>query len=100
MFLCRTQHSEAYVAWAWHAYEDGGPALVLIAQNGEVHAVASVNMVNAERPEGHVYIKNWAENAGILESLERAGIVKRTGAMAPAGFCEAHLCKITDPSFR
>lgn len=79
-------------------YQDNGrPAIILFdAFDGEQITTASVNLPDEPIEDGYIFIKNWSENDGILEVLEEAGIVKRTGRMVPTGFVEAHECKILD----
>lgn len=36
-------------------------------------------------PEGYAYIKNYAENEGILEALIEAGALELTGEVVPVG---------------
>jgi hypothetical protein len=49
-------------------------------------ATATIN-TNVELPsKRHIVIKNYSENEGILEALEEAGIVRRTGGFVAAGF--------------
>ena len=60
----------------------------------EMVAVASVNLPDEPLPPGHVFIKDWSENEGILAALVRGGIVADTGIRIPTGFVEAALCRI------
>lgn len=59
---------------------------------GEIIITATVNISDWLMPAGHVLIKDWSENHGILDVLETAGIVKRTGQMVPSGYVRAHEC--------
>lgn len=45
---------------------------------------------------GHVLVKTWSENAGVLEALIKEGIFEDTGTRVPTrGFgTEAALCKL------
>ena len=45
-------------------------------------------------PPGHVFLKNWSENEGIVEALIVAGIVELTGRTVKTGFCEALEAKV------
>lgn len=76
-------------------YRGGITALKLIhATEGDPVAVATVNIDGRYPPEGHVFIKNWSENEGMVAALERAGVVKDTGHKVKVGDVEAHLCKL------
>ncbi len=77
------------------SYPIGGtPALVLRDHHtGEASAIASLNLP-VHPPAGHIWIKNWSENDGILPALTEAGIVEDTGQREHVGFEEAVLCKL------
>jgi glutamate 5-kinase len=73
---CRIEHA---------AYADGSPALIVM-QGPEQVAVATVRLVHEAPAEGCVWIKDYAENEGMLASLVAAGVVEATGRWAQAGF--------------
>jgi hypothetical protein len=54
---------------------------------------ASVN-VDYLLPPGHVAIKDYSENRGVLEALITSGIVADTGQRLPIGYTHAHLCRL------
>ena len=74
-------------------YQDGSPAYALFDANGEEYATATVCIPGNTPPSGHVLIKNWSENEGVLESLVAAGILQVV-ADVPSGFVNAQLCKL------
>jgi len=74
-------------------YHDNRPALVILTNN-EVLCKASVNLPDNEILDGHIFIKNWAENEGILQELIRLNAIKDTGQTTPCGFVHAHICKL------
>lgn len=77
-------------------YHNGRPAIVLNDINdGEQVAVATVNLPSADVPDGHVLVKDWEENEGILAALVDARVVEDTGTRIPTGFVEVALCRIT-----
>lgn len=53
--------------------------------DGQPVATATVNIPEVELKENEVLIKNYSENEGMLEALERAGIVWRTGESVSNG---------------
>ena len=60
-----------------HKYGNGILALNLTSLEGEPIATASVNLpehANVLKPS-QTFIKNYSENEGILESLQKAGVV-------------------------
>lgn len=79
----------------WKKYSNGRPALELIdALTGEPIAKGTVNLPDAECPDGHTFIKDYSENEGMLKALVDAGIVEDTGIREPTGHVEAALVKI------
>lgn len=73
----------------------GSPRLRLIdPENGEPIATATVAIAGRYPPEGHVFIKDWSENEGMLATLQSAGIVHDTGIRVKTGYCEAALCRL------
>jgi hypothetical protein len=44
-------------------------------------------------PEGHVAIKNWSENEGLMEALIEAGVLELTEFEVPIGLRFAPICK-------
>jgi hypothetical protein len=75
----------------------GGPLGLLDAEDGCPVATATISPTSP-LPEGHVAVKNWSENAGMLEALIAAGIVEDTGRRIPCGYTSAALCRLlVDP---
>ncbi len=77
-------------------YGDGTPAILIYDENGEEYAVATVCMAGyGEKPQdGHVFIKTWSENEGVLESLVAAEVVSPPVRWVDAGYCKAAEVKI------
>ena len=70
-------------------YSNGRTALLLLdAKSGESIAVATVNLPHESLEPGQVFIKDHSENRGMLEALEKAGIVKATGETVHSGFVQ------------
>lgn len=66
-------------------YIDGhADALMLADADGEPAATASVNLVDAPPPDGHTWVKTYAENEGLLEDLLASGYVDLGGLFAGA----------------
>lgn len=80
-------------------YDNGRIAIVLKRTEWDIEpvAVATVNIPEYTLERGHVLIKNWSENEGILEALVSSGLLEDTGALVPTGFCNANLCKLLKP---
>lgn len=77
-------------------YHDGATALLLVdEEDGSPVATASVYLApetigRDDVPSDGIhrdqcYIKTWSENEGLLEALEEAGIVKKTGITVAVG---------------
>lgn len=76
-------------------YHDGRRvAILLVCQDGEPMASATVNLPDEPLEAGHVFIKDWSENAGIAAVLQQAGIIADTGRRVPAGHDEAIVAKL------
>lgn len=70
-------------------YPNGSTALCLDGLDGEHLAVATVAL--EELPaEGHVFIKDWSENTGMLACLQDAGVIGDVVRVIPTGFVVAH----------
>lgn len=70
-------------------YHDGSTALFVVdAVTGEELSKATICMsAIGERPAaGHVFIKNYGENGGVLEALKKAGVVGEPVRKLDAGY--------------
>lgn len=74
-------------------YSNGSTALLLKSLAGEPLAVATVAL-EVLPDDGNVFIKNWSENSGILESLQDAGIIGPVIREVPTGFVAAQEVKL------
>lgn len=77
-------------------YGNGRLALSLIADNGEPIAVCTVNLPDLDIEEGHVAIKDYSENEGMLAALIEAEIVEEPSALVKAERVEFPICKLTN----
>jgi hypothetical protein len=76
-------------------YWDGGMALLLVdLSSGEEFARATVNVPGAALAEGQVLIKDYSENHGILDALEKAGILRSTGQIVESGYAQIPVCDL------
>jgi len=79
-------------------YGNGRPALELVdAEDGSPIAKATVNLPDTPLGKNQVFIKNYAENEGMLEALVAAGVVKPTGESVRSGFVEVPVCELQPP---
>jgi hypothetical protein len=77
-------------------YPNGRTAIQLNAEDGEPVATATVNVPTYPLGEDEVLIKDYAENAGMLESLTEAGIIEPTGITIPVGHVQTHICRLLE----
>lgn len=56
-------------------YSDGNTAIVLEDQNKDPFMTASINVPELEMDSQFVAIKDYSENEGILNALQKAGII-------------------------
>ena len=82
------------------SYTDGGRvALCLVAGEddefpGEPVATCTVNIPEEPLADGEVLIKDYSENVGMAEFLEREGVVKKTGRVVASGYVTIPVCKL------
>lgn len=80
------------------SYMDDYGIALLISESGsqQREATATVNLAAyGEFPaEGNVFIKDYAENEGMLAALIKAGIISEPVRIVPCGFAEAYECKV------
>lgn len=63
-------------------------------ETGEPYATATVNIPDIPLGPTEVLVKDYSENTGMLEALEHAGIVRRTGRCVRSGFVEIPVCEL------
>lgn len=77
-------------------YAYGGTAIMAQTVEGEPAFVLSVFLEGREPEAGEFWAKDWSENEGIVEELERRGIVEKVGRSAITGFVTASLYRLTE----
>ena len=77
-------------------FASGGLCLRLVdLENNDQIARATVCLPASSPPHGCVYIKDYGENEGLLDTLCRAGVVTDTGERAPSGFAELAIARLS-----
>lgn len=77
---------------------NGHTALLLYdAKTGEPVATASLNMPHVPLAPNQVFIKDYSENAGMLNALEEAEIVRVSGVYIPTGIGSLPVCELLIP---
>lgn len=78
-----------------HYTDNGRWAIYLTdAEDGEPITTATVNLPDEEIEPDQAFIKDYSENQGMLEALEKVGLVKRTGKMVRSGYVEIPIVTI------
>lgn len=77
-------------------YAYGGMAVMAQDENGEPAFVLSVFLENREPEPGYFWAKDYSENEGIVEELERRGIVEKVGREAISGYVVLSLYRLTE----
>lgn len=70
-------------------YPNGMISIQLFNLEGMPFAKATIDSLPELPSKGCAFVKNYAENNGILEALEEAGLVKPTGNKMSVGYVEA-----------
>lgn len=76
-------------------YMYGGTAIMAETPDGEPAFVLSVYLDGTALFPGEFWVKDWSENEGIAEELERRGIIEFTGDKARTGFVVAKAATLT-----
>lgn len=80
---------------------DARIAITLVSTTGEAMLVATVNLEIAPEPN-HVFIKNYSENEGVEEALEKAGVIEQfgEGRYARSGYVLVRHYKLTEKALK
>jgi len=84
---------EVFVVFEKYA-DNGRVAIRLVDEEGMPFCMATVNVPQVPLQEDEVIIKNYSENAGVLEILEQEGYIQDTGDVVYIGMAKGNLCKI------
>ena len=75
-------------------YECNGRVAMSIYQNGQMQTRATVNLPDQELPKDHVFIKNHAENDGLMIDLVENNIISSPIRMVRSGHVLVPECKL------
>lgn len=87
-------------------YHDGSIAMRLTSEVGEHLSTPTVCLsASGESPApGRVFIRDYSENSGALDCLQRLGIIGPTIRQVPCGYATAYECELLvhagDPGVR
>ncbi len=94
MYTISTPYGTYDVTLKWGYYANGRPALELLhAEDGDPVMVCTVNLPEVHLSEGETIIKDYSENEGCLDFLQKNGIVGPVKRMVRTGFVQ---CPIVD----
>jgi hypothetical protein len=78
-------------------YGNGRRAIKLVdLEDGELVAVATVNLPDEELGNDEVFIKDYSENEGILEFLVQNKVVFPPHGSVKSGYVTVHKCKLNE----
>lgn len=66
------------VVQSWYV-TDGSVAIQLLLEDGDILTTVSLNIEGQTPAEGCIFIKDYGENRGLADALQKAGIVYKTG---------------------
>jgi hypothetical protein len=77
-------------------YIDDSIAIRLTSSFGEPLGVPTVNLQDygMKPAEGHVFIRDYGQNEGMLVCLVELGIIEKPGRCVPCGYGKAYECKL------
>lgn len=74
---------------SYSRYADGVTPALIITDSGTGESLVTASVALDQPPrEGHVFIKDWSENSGVLEELQSAGVVGEVTREIPSGFVQ------------
>lgn len=77
-------------------YIDASTCIKILSADGRPMATATVCLIEyGHTPKlWNVFIKSWSENEGMLEALQKAGIIGEVVREVPAGYATAYECPL------
>lgn len=91
IILAHSTYDNCYLVFG--QYDNDRPALTVHNDSGVI-LKASVNLPDIPLPEGYIFIKDWSENQGILQSLISNNVIDFPESSIPCGYVQAHMCKL------
>ena len=95
MITHKTPYGKYRLSPSFGNYANGQTAIKLFdMSDGMPYATATVCVEDSLLKEDEVAIKDYSENAGILDSLIEAGIVNQPHAFIQSNFVKIPICKL------
>ena len=93
----RLQFQQWQCTVCFSRYQNGRLRIDLTsATDGTPIATATVNVPTVALADDQVAIKDYGENAGLLDALVQANVVVDTGGWVSTGYTELAVCRLTD----
>ena len=93
--IFQSRYDDAYIDW--QVYKSGRPCMIIKDNTtGETICTASIN-VDQPLQAGLIAIKDWSENEGVLDELQRLGIVGPVLYRIHSGFVEIPIVMVLKP---
>jgi len=101
----RTKYSENHeLQFAFYVVGDNPYERIAITakntETGEPSLTITCNFPELEVNPGHVWVKSWGENQGVLAAMIEAKIGTLTGRRTAAGHVTSHELKLSDAVFK
>lgn len=85
---------ECFIETSMYSNNDRLAIVLCDNTDGEMIAVATVNLPHSHLPDDHVFIKDYSENEGIMNILINAGIIDSPTLYVPSGYVQIPMCKL------
>ena len=93
--IYKTPYAEYDVVVIFERYQNNRIAIELVDKNdGEPICMATVNIPEAPLADNEIIIKNYSENEGVLEFLQKNSYVGKTLRMVQAGYAKANVVNL------
>ena len=87
------KHYSGTIQRARYGHDQSEAWLYVDTDDGQPIATLTV-CLDDPPPDGHVYIKDYSENEGVLAALIEQGMVEDTGKRVPSGWVDVPLVKV------
>ena len=80
------------------SYQNNDRIAIILSDiaDGNIIAVGTVNLPDEELASDEVFIKDYSENEGMLDSLMKADIIHAPHRLVVSGFALIPVCKLKD----
>lgn len=75
-------------------YSNGRVAIQAVCADGEPYCTVTVNLPDEPLADDEVFVKDYSENEGVLDAMEAAGVLRRTGRAVESGYAIIPVAKL------